>query len=293
MDKFEQRIRLYVLIIKIFSYLFIKNFLNKKNKVLAFSNVTRNIYQFISAIDSEGKLIFMNYGFYFDKEITLEKNDEINRYAIQLYHKVASAVELSGKDVLEIGSGRGGGASYIKRYLNPQTLTAVDISENAISFCKKHYADISGLKFQHGDAESLPFANSSFDVIINVESSHCYPNIHKFLREVHRVLRPGGCFLIADFRNSDESEDFVDDLKNSGLNLVKEENITSDIFKALDLDDKRKLILFEELFLNMPGLANKIMLKLSMMMFASKGTKFYNRFKDGEASYLFLFFKKP
>lgn len=54
---------------------------------------------------------FMNYGFVaLEPEVnTLElaEEDESNRYFIQLYHYVASAVNLKGKQVLEVGSGRG------------------------------------------------------------------------------------------------------------------------------------------------------------------------------------------
>ena len=54
-----------------------------------------------------------------------------------------------------------------------------------------------------GDAQNLPFPDESFDAVINVEASHIYPNFERFLGEVARVLRPGGHFLYADFRNRD------------------------------------------------------------------------------------------
>ena len=49
--------------------------------------------------------------------LTLRPEDEPNRYCIQLYHRVASVVDLCGSDVLEVGCGRGRGASYVMRYL--------------------------------------------------------------------------------------------------------------------------------------------------------------------------------
>jgi ubiquinone/menaquinone biosynthesis C-methylase UbiE len=51
---------------------------------------------------------------------------------------------------------------------------------------------VTGLDFVHGDAESLPFSDGSFDAVINVEASHAYPRLTRFLEEVVRVLRPGG-----------------------------------------------------------------------------------------------------
>ena len=48
--------------------------------------------------------------------------------------------------------------------------------------------------------EALSFEGASFDVVINVESSHCNENLPAFLREVRRVLRPEGCFGWVDIR---------------------------------------------------------------------------------------------
>ena len=59
-----------------------------------------------------------------------------------------------------------------------------------------------------GDAQNLPFPDESFDAVINVEASHIYPNFERFLGEVARVLRPGGHFLYADFRNRDGIPDW-------------------------------------------------------------------------------------
>ena len=55
-----------------------------------------------------------------------------------------------------------------------------------------------------GNAEKLPFADQSFDAVINVEASHCYPRFPQFLDEVARVLRPGGHFLYTDVRRRKE-----------------------------------------------------------------------------------------
>ena len=52
----------------------------------------------------------MNYGYFAENFYPkLEKNDEPERYPIHLYHRVATQINLSGKKVLEVGSGRGGG----------------------------------------------------------------------------------------------------------------------------------------------------------------------------------------
>ena len=139
---------------------------------------------------------FMNYGFA-DREssyLQLEPGDEQDRYCIQLYRHVAGAVDLTRRNVLEVGSGRGGGASFVKRYLNPARVTGVDLCESAVDFSMSRHR-VEGLHFRVGDAEHLPFDNESFDVVINVESSHCYPRLSTFFLEVRRVLKLGGHFF--------------------------------------------------------------------------------------------------
>ena len=57
---------------------------------------------------------FMNYGYDEDGFYPeLNSEDESERYPIHLYHHVVTQVDISGKRILEVGSGRGGGASYI------------------------------------------------------------------------------------------------------------------------------------------------------------------------------------
>jgi ubiquinone/menaquinone biosynthesis C-methylase UbiE len=70
--------------------------------------------------------------------------------------------------------------------------------------CIEHIG-IPGLTFKSGAAEALPFDDESFDVVINIESSHCYQSIAKFLSSVHRVLRPNGYFAFAEFRSAGDA----------------------------------------------------------------------------------------
>jgi SAM-dependent methyltransferase len=186
---------------------------------------------------------FMNYG-YADRAdgaglVPLDAADEPERYCIQLYHHVACAANLADKDVLEVSSGRGGGASYICRYLGPRSMTAVDIAPSAIAFCRRVHR-LPGLRFMQGDAEDLPLFDNSVDIVLNIEASFCYGRIDRFLSEVRRVLRPGGRFLYADLRLADEVADLMAALRHSGLELVDSEDITDSVARALQLDSARR-----------------------------------------------------
>src|SRR5262249_34008 len=146
---------------------------------------------------------FMNYGFANlergAEPIPLSEAQEKDRFAIQNYHYLVEPIPLAGKDVLEVGSGRGGGAAYVNQTFAPRNLRGIDFSEAAARFCRNVHS-IEGLSFVAGDAESIPLVDNSFDVVINVESSHCYASVEAFLSGVYRVLRPGGHFLITDLR---------------------------------------------------------------------------------------------
>ena len=67
----------------------------------------------------------------------LRAADEPDRACIQLYHRAATQVDLSGKRVLEVGCGHGGGASYLMRTLHPASYTGLDLNPAGIAFCQK------------------------------------------------------------------------------------------------------------------------------------------------------------
>jgi ubiquinone/menaquinone biosynthesis C-methylase UbiE len=146
-------------------------------------------------------VVFFNFGYEEDPPMALPLNasDERNRYCIQLYHVTAAQVDLTGKKVLEVSCGAGGGASYIMRNLGPASYTGLDLNPASIAKCRERH-QVPGLEFVQGDAQNLPFPDESFDAVINVEASHQYPDFAGFFAEVARVLRPGGHFLYTDNR---------------------------------------------------------------------------------------------
>jgi ubiquinone/menaquinone biosynthesis C-methylase UbiE len=250
----------------------------------------RNWFQYLSTLDKDALMIFMNLG-YADtapegKPLPLQDSDSINRYCIEMYHHVAGAIDLDGRDVLEVGSGRGGGASYIMRALHPRSMTGVDISHNAVAFCNR-YHHVQGLRFVQGDAEDLPFADESFDAIVNIESSYGYGNMDAFLRQVSRALRPNGYFLFTDYRDRGESIALLrQQLHASGLTIQIEENINANVLKALDLDNERKLKLIDQ---KVPGILRQVFIYFAAM----KGSRMYRALKSGEVEYLRVVLFKP
>jgi ubiquinone/menaquinone biosynthesis C-methylase UbiE len=206
-------------------------------------------YDFLARRYRDQWWTFMNYGYRppcGTSSLALAPEDEPDRSCIQLYHLVAGAVDLTGRELLEVGSGRGGGASFVARHLRPRRVVGIDVSPQAVAFCRARHAT-PGLSFEAGDAERLRFAPASFDAVLNIESSHCYGDLGAFLSEVRRVLRPDGHFLYADFRARAALDDWRAELLAAGLRLVVERDITPGIVAALDADDESKRCRIETL----------------------------------------------
>jgi SAM-dependent methyltransferase len=131
----------------------------------------------------------MNYGYAgLESELNplrLIAGDEAERYCVQLYHYAAAPIDLRDKDVVEVSCGRGGGSSYVKRYLNAKSVTGIDLSANQIEFCRRVHK-VPGLRFVQGAAEDIPLPDECFDAIINIEASCLYQDTAKFFKEVSR-----------------------------------------------------------------------------------------------------------
>lgn len=251
-----------------------------------FKNILYKIwYWYISTVDKNAEVIFMNYGYSKDNhKIKLDKNDEKNRYSAQLYNLVATGINIKGKDILEVGCGRGGGLSYINQNLSPRLATGIDLNSKAIKFCNKHYSENNATFFQ-ANAQELPFENETFNAVLNVESSHRYPQAELFFNEVYRVLKPGGYFLIADFRYSYNIEKLEIQLKNSKLQIEKKQNITANVLEALELATPDRELLIKKI---VPGFLQD----LARNFAATTGSATYNKFLTGKFIYKYYILKK-
>lgn len=185
----------------------------------------------------------MNYG-YLEDEHTAEdlQGEELCR---RLYLHVAGAIDLAGKTILEVGAGRGGGLVHVKQALSPKAAIGLDLSPKAVELARRMAAGVPGVSFFQGDAEEIPFGDASFDAVLNVESSHCYPSRARFFQEVRRVLVPGGSFLYADFFQADTLDAVRGALRCAPFEVVQDRDITAQVLSALRRDEARKLALIE------------------------------------------------
>jgi SAM-dependent methyltransferase len=239
-------------------------------------------YELLAYTSRDPAWRFMNFGYqHLSTEINsppLFPEDELDRLAIQLYQHVIGVVELGNRDVLEVGCGRGGGCWYVSRYYRPRSVTGVDLSKRAVALCSERYSD-TRLCFRQGDAEAMPFANRSFDVVLNVETSHCCISMQELTSEVFRVLRNSGYYLFADLRPAELIQARRDQLLSTGLRRVKENTITANVLAALRSDnDRKEAIIRAKISWPFRGLVTE---------FAGlKGTAIYNAIRERRLEYV-------
>ena len=242
------------------------------------------------------KPVFMNLGFVEvgpePETFPLAEPEEPFRLFIQMYRHVLKHADLKDKDVLEIGCGAGGGAAFIARNYQPKSITAIDLLPVNITAAEAH-GSVPGLTFAVGDATSLQFPDNSFDVVVNIESSHCYSSIEKFFSEVKRVLKPGGVFLFADHRpvrdewGPDRTLAALEkQIRDTGLALVNYEDITANINAASDMLNQGK-----EFMLNMSGVRGFEQTHFREIMHC-RGTRNYEKLKSGEWRYSYYALQK-
>jgi ubiquinone/menaquinone biosynthesis C-methylase UbiE len=199
----------------------------------------RDFYEEVAEQLPGPELIFLNYGYAdasSESRPWIVPGDQRHKCHLNLVKHVMSGVDLAGRTVLEVGSGRGGNCYYLSQYTQAERIYGVDRCEANVRFCQAVH-NLPKVTFLQGNAEQLPFRGETFDVVLNLESSHCYPHFEQFLAEVHRVLKPQGTFCYADlwflkFLELDWKHR-KQALDSAPLILLSEEDISEPVFQAL------------------------------------------------------------
>lgn len=101
--------------------------------------------------------------------------------------------------VLDIGCGGGANLKRMSVHVTTGHLTGVDYSETSVQTSRQTNEEAikaGKMDISQGSVEKLPFADDSFDKITTVESFYFWPDPPENLKEVRRVLKKGGTFLL-------------------------------------------------------------------------------------------------
>ena len=229
---------------------------------------------------------FINYGYGLYPAIELAGRDAPSAIYAQLYHYVLGKVDVAGREVLEIGSGRGGGCHYIKQYLNAAAATGIEYMAQSVEISQASFNGIEGLTFFPGDAGHLDLPGESADIVVNIESSHCYPDLQGFFNEVIRVLRPGGYFCYADLMTPEMSQQVQDIVLQLPVERRAREDISSGVVEGLSLINERKLQLINDMTLSPERK------QWWINEWACTGTPIWEQLRSGELVYMHYVLQK-
>jgi len=153
--------------------------------------------------------------------------DFLNRFlsgGVDIYWRRRAIRELSAlqpRQILDVATGTADMAIFMTRYLSPEKITGIDISTGMLEIGRQKIARLQLLEkivLQEGDSENIQQPDNSFDAITVAFGVRNFENLEKGLKEMLRVLKPGGRLVILEF--SHPRTPGVRQLYNLYLNIV-------------------------------------------------------------------------
>ena len=112
---------------------------------------------------------------------------------------VEAAEQVPVGRALDIGCGGGNTLARMAERVTEGHLVGIDYAETSVEASRAFNAALverGRMEILHGSVEALPFADGHFDAVVTVESFYFWPSPEESLREVARVVREGGSFLL-------------------------------------------------------------------------------------------------
>jgi ubiquinone/menaquinone biosynthesis C-methylase UbiE len=101
--------------------------------------------------------------------------------------------------LLDVGCGTGALEKRLAHERPGWRLTGVDLSGEMLSRARRKLRDHPNARFRQASAEALPFPDDHFDRVVSASALHYFEDPATALREMHRVVRPGGRVLVLDW----------------------------------------------------------------------------------------------
>lgn len=124
-------------------------------------------------------------------------------YKLWLKKLCKTAPIKSSDDVLDIAGGTGDVTYSVAKALSPAHIQCTDLVPEMLDVAKSHYAagESCGVPvdFEVVDAQNIPYEDNSYDAITMAYGIRNMPDRQKALREMYRVLKPGGSITCLDF----------------------------------------------------------------------------------------------
>lgn len=179
-------------------------------------------------------LRFLNFGYALldgeaPPEPSLPRNLPNRDSALLLLHVVGDA-DVGGL-VVEVGCGRGGNLGLLLDRLGARRAVGIDLSHANVSFAQRAN-DPAVASFVQADAERLPVSDGAASLVVNIESSGCYPDVERFFREVARITAAGSWFCWADLARREMIDAYRRVLAALGFEIVTDRDITENVLAS-------------------------------------------------------------
>jgi len=156
-----------------------------------------------------------------------------------LVDQLVARIANKGGRILDVACGLGASTKRLTQSYAPDMITGVNISEKQIADARAH---APGCSFKVMNATELDFPDNHFDAMICVESAFHFGTRDKFLKEAHRVLKPGGSLVLSDILFRPISKRLADLFQVPRANLVRSvadyrARLAAASFVAIDVTD--------------------------------------------------------
>ncbi len=134
--------------------------------------------------------------------------DFLNRFlsgGIDVYWRKKAINELKAvnpQNVLDVATGTGDVAILMATHLHPKKITGIDISDGMLEIGQQKIAKLKlddRITLQKGDSEAIHFPDNTFDAITVAFGVRNFENVETGLKEMLRVLKPGGRLVVLEF----------------------------------------------------------------------------------------------
>lgn len=204
--------------------------------------------------------------------------------------------------ITEVGCGTGAGANLITSVLPTATYTAIDMQKGAVETCKKiHAAYQPRLTCVHGNGKRIPLEDASQDFVVISETHIADIDLDEesknVLKEVYRVLKPGGLFLWGNALPTRVWDDIIEYLPQNKFVMHQINNVTKEAVIARVEDEDRvnsycNSVFDKFMILRVHKRCRRVVDRLLKNFYRHPGTALFDRMVTGYDSYMQMVHEK-